>query len=224
MNKIQSDVIKNIGYHEVAFIGNKIYAHPLTISQFIALNHNNYVNITKTPCYLEGTSLLDITVVPLISGSQVQSYNNATIPSGGTLQPRTGYQPMATSSAVLPIPQLRSWNQTNAKKLMELEFSMKNFTNDEIKDLYKQVFNLSDDEIKAIIKEIEDENAKTPNVNQFQYVPQYITTFPNGIDLGTWKTHDEKPQANGNVCAHEMVLYQGLSETFNHCKKCGQKE
>lgn len=215
MNKSQSIIINDPGDYSYYFIANSII-----ITKFIPnyMHGTNWVSITQVPCYLEGTSEKDLAVIPANSGSALRAYNNATIPSGGTLQPRTGYS-----------PKLLAFNQKdldNAKKLMELEFSMKNFTNDEIKDLYKQVFNLSDNEIKTLIKEIEDENAKIPSVNQYQYIPigsGHNWYLPNGLasePIGI--QYDAK--SNGNVCKCEMVPYQGLFESYNYCKHCGKKE
>lgn len=147
---------------------------------------------------------------------------NVIINSQNPIQPRTGYQPNQGSTLFTFIG-AKTLDQINAKKLLELEYRDNPISESELNNVYKAVFNLSQDEIDALIKEIETEQVNKQNVNQLQYIPS------NGpyyfIDETTWKTPEIKtPIVNGNTCKCEMVLYQGLSESFNHCKKCGQKE
>jgi|ERR1700722_187464 len=73
-------------------------------------------------------------------------------------------------------------------------------------EVFKNTFNLSQEEIDQIMKEIKQEQMGV----DFAYSPL------NSPPL--------KKEINGNLCIHEMVPYTGLNETFNHCKKCGQKE
>lgn len=64
---------------------------------------------------------------------------------------------------------------------------------------------------------------------------QYHVKLDKGVDY--WFTADEltlinhdsfdyyqPPVSSYNSCSHEFVLYQGLIESFNHCKFCGEKE
>jgi hypothetical protein len=95
----------------------------------------------------------------------------------------------------------------------------------------KNFYNLSQDEIDAIIKEVQEEQK------------QQQLTFPNGGSITFHPTPSNQPffispdnwklptEPNGNMatpqtktCAHEMVKYTGLFETYNYCKKCGDKE
>lgn len=123
--------------------------------------------------------------------------NNILIHSGNQLKPRSMYKFFNA-----PLHDIKQCKQNLIKDF----------------DDYKKMYNLSQDEINAIIKEIQNEqNQQLTLPNQTISQPFYITQ--NGGIEG-----ELKPQANGNVCQHQMVLYKGLNEVFNHCKFCGQKE
>lgn len=84
-------------------------------------------------------------------------------------------------------------------------------------DNFKTHYNLSEEEIQQIMNEIKEEQ------NQLSF--GNISSQPVlGID---WRS---KIEPNGNVmpqtklCIHEMIPYVGMKETFNYCKKCGEKE
>jgi hypothetical protein len=73
---------------------------------------------------------------------------------------------------------------------------------------YKCYYNLSQEEIDQLVKELKDsyEAPKTITVPGFSdgYAPP-------------------EPKPSGCIF-HEWVVYTGLFESFDHCKKCGEKK
>jgi len=154
----------------------------------------------------------DFELESLNSGSALRTYSNTVTANGGILQPRTGYQANSNPQSYGTLK-----TKADAKKLLKHEYDDKGYSEDEIRNDFKTVFNLSDDEIKAIIKEIEDENAKYQYTSQYiSFNPGYSITLPNGLsDL-----EGKKPETNGNVCIHQWETYTGLSHTDTYCKLC----
>lgn len=74
---------------------------------------------------------------------------------------------------------------------------------------FKLQYNLSQEEIDALVKELKE-----------------IYETPKQIDcIGIGPRKDDKvPEVKSNCVFHEWVWYTGLNETFEHCKKCGEKK
>jgi hypothetical protein len=70
-------------------------------------------------------------------------------------------------------------------------------------------YNLSQDEIEQLIKELK-ESYETPK-----------TISVPGFDTSVNQTEPSKPSG---CIFHEWVPYTGLKETFEFCKKCGEKK
>lgn len=76
---------------------------------------------------------------------------------------------------------------------------------------YNLYYNLSQEEIDAIANELKELYER----------PVTIKVDPFGqIDC----TGSEVVKPKSNCVFHEWVWYTGLNETFEHCKKCGEKK
>lgn len=120
----------------------------------------------------------------------------------------------------------------DAKKLLEIEYCDAPLEENEILDIYKEVFNLSQDEIDQILKEIEEteqpykfgcEIESLPKIEKRKGYTIYRSDG-NGNPVEIKELDQHLNKSNGNVCSHKMVSYIGLKESFNHCELCGQKE
>lgn len=142
------------------------------------------------------------------------------------------FELISSQSIYAPNP----WFTQSPSKSINQILARENCKRDLQKDFndYKQMYNLSQDEIDAIILEIKQEQNQLvlPNMT----VPNYYPGGPYGATNNTpmpvtgieWATGFEgelPPKTPLKApCSHQMVPYVGLSETFNYCKKCGDKE
>lgn len=87
---------------------------------------------------------------------------------------------------------------------------MNSMKNKDYMDFFKIQYNLSQEEIDALILDIEKEaKALNPNNEQLSFDFSLVEKVRDHNEIG---------------CVHEYEMYTGLKESFEHCKKCGEKK
>lgn len=72
-------------------------------------------------------------------------------------------------------------------------------------------YTLTEEEIDSIVKELKE-----------TFDPPKVEIDCSGT-IGPRKGY-QVPEVKSDCIFHEWILYTGLNETFEHCKKCGEKK